>query len=469
MQRHIAVIGAGASGLCSAKYLIDAGHDVTVYEAGSKVGGLWTYDNDNGASIAYKSLHINSEKNATQFHDHPFDEHVQDFPSHWDMHAYLRSYADRFGVYQRIKFNSRVSSVRPAHRANDVGWDVTTADGTDRFDAVVVAPGHQSLPTLPAFAADFTGELLHANSYREPSPYRGKKVVVVGSGNSGCDITADICVLADHTVMVARSPELIVPKLFLGRPVTHIIGLFDRRWLPAGTPQRVRNLITRMVHGRMEQWGFQTPPRGIRTHPTSHATLINHIAYHRATVKREITGVAGRTVTFSDGTASEFDTMICATGYDLKLPFLDDDVVAVQDRGLDLYKQVVPPAWPGLYFVGFSNAAGSSNLRMFELQSRLVTLLESGGGLLPTRADMLREIDERRSYVARHYPSGPRYTMEIEAAEYTGAMTAALGEAEQRARRAGAPLPAEIAATRSGDRSRTGEIRVDAQAGGAAA
>lgn len=431
-RRRIAVIGAGASGLCSAKYLIQAGHEVTVYEAGSYVGGLWKYSNDNGASIAYKSLHINSEKRNTQFHDFPFAPDVQDFPSHHDMYEYLHAYAAHFGVLENTKFGSRVASVQPEDDGGGRVWQVRLEDGSEQeFDAVVVAPGHQSVPSFPAFAKDFTGEMIHANAYREPSSYLGKRVVVVGSGNSGCDIASDVCTLAERTVMVARSPELIVPKLFLGRPVTQITGIFDRPWLPSGAPQFARNLITRMVHGRMEQWGFKTPPRGVRTHPTSNALLINHIAYRRIEVVNGISSVQGKLVRFADGSSAEFDSMVCATGYELTLPFLEG-VVKVADRGIDLYKQVVEPRWAGLYFVGFSNAAGSSNLRMFELQARLVSQIESGLGQLPPQTDMEQDIQERRDYIARHYPGGPRYTMEIEAAEYTETMNAEIDAAAKR-------------------------------------
>ena len=102
--KRIAVIGAGAAGLCSAKYMKAAGFDVTIYEIGSQIGGMWTYKNDNGLSNAYRTLHINTSRNVTRFHDLDFDADVQAFPDHADMHRYLAKYADHFGLTPLIRF-----------------------------------------------------------------------------------------------------------------------------------------------------------------------------------------------------------------------------------------------------------------------------------------------------------------------------------------------------------------------------
>ncbi|KXF57201.1 hypothetical protein AXA44_30940 [Rhodococcus sp. SC4] len=422
VNRKIAIIGAGAAGLCTAKYLLDDGHDVTVFEIGTQVGGIWVYDNDNGRSSAYKSLHVNSERRTTHFRAMPFADGVQLFPSHTEMREYLSTFAHSFGIYSRVRFNSRVTAVRG--RSIDgsdgvrVAWSVTVNDSdTEDFDSVVVATGHLTDPMLPDFVDDFTGELMHSHYYRESIGYAGKRVLVVGAGNSGCDITADVCTVADRTVMSVRSPELVAPKLFLGVPLTQITAMFEKRWLPASTPVTVRNLITLLVHGRMETWGLRTPDYA--KHPTSHPTLINHIAYKRVEVKPGIREVAGRCVTFTDGTAEDFDAIICATGYDIKLPFIDEPVAGVVDGSLPLYRRVVPPEYPGIYFIGFSNAAASSNLRMYEYQAEWIADLESGRVLLPTVAQMWEGIAGQDAWVRSKYPAGPRHALEVDPRSYT--------------------------------------------------
>ena len=119
--KRVAVIGAGAGGLCAAKYMKGAGFDVTVFELGSQIGGLWCYMNDNGLSSAYRTLHINTSRGVTQFHDLPFDDDVQPFPDHWDMHKYLVRYAEHFGITPLIRFNSEVTQVAPADSGHEDG------------------------------------------------------------------------------------------------------------------------------------------------------------------------------------------------------------------------------------------------------------------------------------------------------------------------------------------------------------
>lgn len=417
--RKVGIIGAGAAGLCSAKYLLAGGLDVTLFEAGSMIGGLWVYGNDNGRSSAYASLHINSEKRNTQFHDFPFPADTQEFPSHEDMARYLESFARNFGVAERIRFNSTVTRVTPQIAEGAMRWVVEVNDGLElhEFDSVIVAAGHLTEHVMPPFANDFEGEAIHSHYYRVPAPFAGKRVLVVGSGNSGCDITADLTAHAARTVMAARSPELIVPKIFMGKPVTQITGRFEKPWLPSGMPRLARKVITYLSHGPMENFGLRTP-KG-RTHPTSHATLINLFAYRRAFAKPGVVSATGKTVQFADGTREEFDTMICATGYDIRFPFLDQEIVQVEDGGLQLFKRVVPPGWPGIYFLGYFNTAGSSNLRMFEVQSRWIAEIESGRSILPSSDEMFADIEATDRYYQRHYPGGPRYALEIEPLRYT--------------------------------------------------
>ena len=171
---RVAVIGTGAAGLCAAKHLLEVGFDVMAFEIGTQVGGLWCFMNDSGRSSAYRTLHINTAKNVTNFRDLLFQESVQRFPSHEDMHAYLKDYAEHFGVMERIQFNSEVTELKPLFTPGqeEPKWEVTTVDGKIRvFDAVCVCTGHLTKPMhVPEFQSGFTGTYMHSHEYREPEP-----------------------------------------------------------------------------------------------------------------------------------------------------------------------------------------------------------------------------------------------------------------------------------------------------------
>jgi dimethylaniline monooxygenase (N-oxide forming) len=419
-MRRAAVIGAGAAGLSAAKHLKEAGIAVTIFELGSRIGGLWVYENDNGLSPAYASLHLNSENKVTAYRDFPFPPDAPLYPDHAAVARYLENYADRFGLRDLIRFRSRVTSVE---RAAEGRWTVRM-DGSPEecFDVVVVASGHQGVPKHPAFAQDFAGEYLHAHSYRTPEPFRGKHVLVVGVGNSACDIAADICSVTASTTMVARSPVLFMPRMFLGVPTSRVLGRIEKRWMPWPLRRRIRELISRIAHGRMEQWGFVTPKK--RTHPAGHHLLMAQFIWGKVTAKPAVRAVSGHEVSFVDGTSRHVDTIIAATGYEIDLPFLSEDLSPVRGHWLDLYRRVVRPNCPGLYFVGFFNVTGGGNIRMMDDQAEWVAALATGAVGLPHPAAMEADILAERRRIQELYPDSPRYGLELDPAEYRAALRA---------------------------------------------
>jgi cation diffusion facilitator CzcD-associated flavoprotein CzcO len=309
MSKHFAVIGAGAGGLCAAKNLLARGIEATIFEIGSRIGGLWVYQNDSGMSPAYRSLHINSEAQVSTFIDFPFPPDCSLYPDHVEMERYFRDYAEHFDLTRRIRFNSRVTAIEPEGER----YRVSTEAGSELYDGVVVASGHQSVPRHPPQVEGFGGDYLHSHGYRVPEPFAAKRVLVIGPGNSGVDIAADICTVTEATVLSARSPVLIMPRMMFGVPNSRIFGKLEKPFLPWRLRVWLRTMLTRMFHGRMEQWGFRTPTG--RTHPISHPTLISHIAWRRISVKPGIRGVEGKPVDFVDGSSAEFDAIIAATGY----------------------------------------------------------------------------------------------------------------------------------------------------------
>ncbi|SCW33818.1 Predicted flavoprotein CzcO associated with the cation diffusion facilitator CzcD [Sphingobium faniae] len=414
MQRkHFGIIGAGVGGLCTARHLLAAGFDVTIFEAGSTVGGLWVYNNDSGRSPAYRSLRINSEAKVTSFVDFPFRDDIPLYPGHEEMARYLRSYADRFDVYRHVRFRSEVTAVEP----EGDGFRLTLRDGESfRFDGVVVATGHQSIPRHPPEIANFTGDYIHAHAYRVPEPYAGQRVLVIGPGNSGVDIASDICTVTDKTYLAARSPVLIMPRLMFGVPNSRVLGKIELPFLPWRARLWLRTMMTRIFHGTMESWGFRTPRT--RTHAISHPTLISHIAWERIMAKPAIDRIDGRSVHFVDGSEEQIDAIIAATGYETDLPFLSEATSPMQGPKMMLYNRIVHPDYPGLYFVGYFDVTGGSNIRMMDEQAEYVAAVASGAIALPDPEGMKQAIEEDYAWQARQFPGSPRYALELDPVRY---------------------------------------------------
>ena len=412
-SKRVAVVGAGAAGLCAAKHLLARGVEVVVYELGSHVGGLWVYQNDSGLGPAYQSLHLNSEASVTAYKDFPFPADGPLFPDHALVHDYLKAYAERFDLMRHIRFRSRVKGLLP--QAN--GWRVQLGDGSHAdFDALVVASGHQGVPTHPEWKDDFTGEYLHSHSYRVPEPFRGKRVLVVGMGNSAVDIASDICVVTKSTTIVARSPVLVMPRMLFGVPTARVLGKLEKSWMPWPMRRTIREILVGIVHGRMEQWGFTTPKR--RTHPTSHPSLMSHFVWERIKAKPAITAVEGERVKFVDGTSGEYDTVIAGTGYAVDLPFLAPELRPLDGHRLELFLRIVHPRQRGLYFAGMFNVAGGGNIRMMDDQAEWISELVCGDQSLPDEAQMRSGMEEEQAFLRRHYPGSARYALELDPTFY---------------------------------------------------
>ena len=258
---------ARAAGLISAKTMSQAGFDVAVFEQGSSIGGMWDFDNDNGAAVAYRSLHINTDTYLTQLRDYPFREGVSDYAHHTEMLEYLRGYAKNFGVDKLIRFRSKVTRLVPVPANEGGGWDVEINGApAGRFRAVIVATGHLHLPRWPDLPGKFAGEYLHAASYRDPGPFLGRRVCVIGLGNSALDIASDLAHVGTRVVVSARTGAFIWPKYAFGYPLTRMAGrVHDLRFLPLvakmSLARTLNRIVVRMVWGRMSDYGIKLPDK----------------------------------------------------------------------------------------------------------------------------------------------------------------------------------------------------------------
>ena len=418
VARSVAVIGAGACGIVAIKVLRDAGLEVTGFELGSEVGGLWVYQNDNGLAAAYRSLRSNTTGASMAFTDLPMRPDLPDYPSRAHVAAYLNEYADRFDVRPHIRFRSKVVSIEPVGPHWDMVVDTPSGTSTERFDAVVVANGHHWDPQWPSppYPGSFTGRELHSHDYMEPSSFVGRRVLIVGMGNSAMDIAVELSVVAEETWISARNGTHILPKYLFGRPLSAVTKPLNR--LPWRLRGAVLAQILRIVRGPYSRYGLQEPSRGIYgSHPTLSDTLLTRLAHAEINAKPGIVSLDGEIVRFVDGTSIAVDDIIWATGYKVTLPFLDQHIVPVQNNQIALYKRVFPIGVAGLAFVGLVQQRGAM-MPIAEEQSRLVADQLSGRYQLPSAAAMEADIRGYDAEISRRYLGTQRHTMEVEQVPY---------------------------------------------------
>ncbi|MEU8619628.1 FAD-dependent oxidoreductase [Streptomyces sp. NPDC048623] len=405
---RVAVIGAGAAGLATAKALLDEGVDVTVFERGERPGGLWARDDSAGTSPAYDSLHLNTSKGRTEFADLPMPAGWPDFPSAVLIGAYLAEYADTFGVTGRIRFRTAVTAVRRSGPA--APWQVdshtTGASGTgtvsEEYEAVVVANGHNREPKwpAPAYPGTFDGTQLHAHAYRSPEVFAGRRVLVVGMGNSAMDIAVDASYVSEGPVLLsARHGTHIVPKYLFGRPADATGGALAV--LPWRIRQTVAQTVLRLAVGTPQRYGLPRPAGGLfQNHPTISDTVLHRLTHGEIAARPGIERLDGGRVVFTDGTAEDVDVIVWATGYRVTMPFLDPAWTGGDPEALPLYWRVFHLDDPTLAFVGLMQSTGAA-LPVVEAQAKLVAAYLGGRYALPRP-------DEQRAAVARAYAAAVR-------------------------------------------------------------
>lgn len=413
-MKDACIIGAGSSGLPTAKALLDRGLSFDWFELGSALGGNWRYDNDNGRSAAYDSLHIDTSKERMAYADLPMPRSWPTYLPHRLVLTYFERYAEEFGLEPHLTTRTEVMAVRPA----DDGWTVTTRrvdDGettTRQYRTVFVCSGHHWSPHLPTWPGTFTGELFHSREYRSPRRFEGRRVLVVGIGNSGTDIAVDATATASRVAISTRRGAHVIPRFVLGRPTDQWTSPATAG-LPLPLVRTGYRLLLWLSRGRQRPAEIPIPANPILgEHPTMSQELPALVRAGRVTIEPDVVGFDGRTVHFADGRAEEFDVVVAATGYDIRFPFLADGLVPVTDNRIDLYRRVVHPDLPGLFFIGLVQPLGAI-MPLAEAQAQWAARIAAGAPL-PTREEMRAEIVAYRAGLEGRYVPSRRHTIQVD-------------------------------------------------------
>ena len=407
------IVGAGTSGLAAAKSFLQAGIPFDCLEREDTLGGNWCYGKP--ASSVYRSTHLISSKRLTEYTDFPMPEHYPEYPNHELVLNYLKDYADHFDLNQHIEYETAVQQIA---RAPSGGWSVRLATSEVRqYRGVVIANGHNWDPRFPDFPGEFKGEVLHSSEYKTPDILAGKRVLVVGAGNSGCDIAVESASHAAKTLHSMRRGYHYLPKFYRGYPMD-AVGEFMLRlraplWLRRFLARRVVNIVL----GAPEQIGLPKPDhRLFETHPIINSQLAYHVGHGDIAIKPNVHRLCGTQVQFVDGTKEQVDVIVYATGFKITIPFIDRAELNWRDQKPEFYLNVFHPEHDDLFIVGLIQP-DSGQWGLVDCQAQLIAAYICG---LDANLNSARWFQHRkRTHDAKlnrgiDYIRSPRHLLEVE-------------------------------------------------------
>lgn len=339
----IAIIGAGPVGISVARALKEKGIAYDQLEAGSALGGNWRHG-------VYQTAHIISSKKTTEFPDYPMPADYPDFPSAAQMLKYLEDYAQHYGLGENMQFDSEVTSVAPDE--NNL-WEVGIGGEKRIYEGVVICNGHHWDPRWPKYPGAFTGEMIHSKDYKNPDELKGKRVLVIGGGNSACDIVSEAARVSESSHLSLRRGYWFLPKSFYGRPTAEMLTT----WMPVWMQRIHLQTLIRIVVGDYRDYGLMKPDHKLfEHHPTINTELLHYLKHGRIKAHPDIKKFDGRVVEFVDGNRETFDLIVCGTGFYVSIPFLAPNVVTVRGPVVEAHWEMVAPHHRQLYVFGWGQA-----------------------------------------------------------------------------------------------------------------
>lgn len=415
-MRKVCIIGAGSTGIVAAKTLKENGIEFDCYEKGSDIGGNWRFNNDNGVSSAYRSLHINTNRKVMAYSDFPMPDDYPMFPHHSHIIKYFEEYVEHFNIRENITFNTSLEEVLTKP---DRTFTVKLSNGESiDYQYVIVANGHHWKPRYPepGFPGGFTGEIIHSHHYKEVEQVKGKNVLVVGIGNSAVDIACEAA--RSHTgnvVISTRSGAYITPNWIWSLPFDDLANPLTAK-LPLWLQRKLLAVTLWLARGRQEDYGVPKPSRPLLSeHPTLSQDLLNVAGRGLISFKPNIKEFNGKTVVFEDESGQDFDIIIYATGYKVSFPFLRHipDFDIEETNHIDLYRRVIHPEYPNLFFLALIQPLGAI-MPLAEVQAKWVAKLINGECKLPPKKEMKDAIIQDAEKVRKRYKESKRHTLQVD-------------------------------------------------------
>lgn len=387
MKRYC-IIGAGACGLTVAKTFAERGIAFDCFEAEADVGGIW---NPSSPHAVYGSTYFNSSKKLSRYPDFKFPDEMPTYISAAQAHQYLRAYAQEFELTDRITFNTRVVQIE---RAGE-GWLIWLEGEMEprRYGGVVVANGHHWHPFVPDYPGDFAGESVHSHDVKSKAQLKGKRVLVVGAGNTAVDILDDAAHDGEAAIHSMRRSYYFFPKTLFGKPTDVVVDKLSRVPLPRQVMYALYKLGMNVLVGSHKRFGLPEPDHKLfEAHPTACNTYLDHITHGRITAKPAITRFEGNRVYFSDETSQDVDIVVWATGFRPHFPFMDNRFIFDEAGWPSLFIHTFHREWDDFFVCGLFEPAEGGVWQIADFQARLIAAFITAQQEDPERADWFRDL-----------------------------------------------------------------------------
>ncbi|MFJ8112016.1 flavin-containing monooxygenase [Streptomyces sp. NPDC096132] len=385
-SRRYCVVGAGPAGMIMARNLLREGVPFDWYERNPDFGGIW--DPDHAGSPMYDSCHFISSKYTSGFYGDPMPAHFPDYPGWREIRDYIRDFGRQYDLHRHVRFGTEVTSAEPIA---DDRWRVTLSDGTvHEYDGLICC-----------------------------LEFRGKRVLVVGAGNSGVDIACDAARHADTAYLSVRRGYRFVPKHVAGLPTDALLsGKLDP---PKGVvlTSDVNAMLDTLV-GDLTRFGLPAPDHdALSSHPIMNTQVLHHLAHGDLVARPDIARLTATGVVFGDGSEAEVDEIVLATGYEYRMPFLDPALLEWRHGHPQLYLNVFSRELDSLYVLGFVEFADAAYKRFDEMaQLVMIDINARETGLRKDELTELKRTDTPDLRGGVKYLDSPRHVNYVERTTY---------------------------------------------------
>lgn len=432
--KRYCIIGAGACGLAVVKNFKERGIPFDCFEREADIGGLW---NEASPHRVYETTHLNTSKRLSRYTDFPIPESYPQFLSRQQARQYINAYADNFDLRSAITFNTEVERVEEVAGH----WEVSIAgEAAPRiYDGIVIANGHHWDPKMPVYPGHFDGECLHSHDVKSRDQIRGKRILIAGAGNSGCDLAADGAHMAEKVFHSMRRGYYFLPRFVFGRPLDLLIDLTQRWPLPRRFLYGMYSAVLYMVVGPHEKYGLQRPDHKLlECHPSAASAYLDHLAHGRITPKPDIKELKGNRVLFTDGSEETVDLLIYATGFNVSFPFLDRRHIFDESGRANLFLHIFHRQRDDLFLVGLATPADGGFWQLADYQAQLIASYIIAQERNSPTADWFRRHKAKAKPTIDHgvtYVKSDRHLFEVQHYRYRTYMKRMLAKfgADQRA------------------------------------